>query len=284
MRIEEWLGDRCKLVAEIGANHQGVPEVAHRLVTMAARAGVDCCKGQMRDLAAHPEWKAQPYVGPQSFGATYYEHRAALELPLDVHLNLRHAASAAGCDYGVSVWDARSARRVVESGGWTWVKIPSAALTDHELSRALCDSDLLVILSTGMSTEREVDDATGILDAGAAGRYMLLLCTSAYPCANEDVHLSRLETLAEYGVPVGVSGHWPGIQIDAAAVEAGARLIERHVTLDRTMRGTDHAASLGPRGVETWVRDVRAVEAARGTPGLRVLPCEVAARAKLRGA
>jgi len=282
MTINEWLGYGVKLVAEIGANHQGQPELAHRLVSMAARFGVDCVKGQVRTLDEHPEWEERPYVGPQSFGATYQAHREALELPLETHLNLRHAAHAAGIDYSVSVWDAPAAEAVLGVGGWSWLKVPSACLCDLDLHRVLAASGVPTVVSTGMATRDEIAAAVACYPEG--GKPLILVCTSSYPCAPRDVHLSRYRTLNDWSPHgVGISGHWPGVQIDAAAVAMGYRLIERHITLDRTMRGTDHAASLGPRGVETWVRDVRVVEAAMGSEAIGPLRCEAAARAKLKG-
>lgn len=283
-RIEEWLGDRVVLCGEMGCNHQGQPEIAHSTLVMAHKFGLDLVKGQVRDLDSHPDWKDQCYNGPASFGETYWEHRQALELPIEAHLNLRHAARARGMDYSVSVWDVRAARRVVAVAGWHWLKVPSACLTDLELIETLIDSDTVLVVSTGMSTRMEIDNAVALLERKAAGRYMLLVCTSTYPCRNEDVHLRRLETMREaYGVPIGISGHWPGVQIDAAAVALGARMIERHITLDRTMRGSDHAASVGPRGVELLVRDARVVEAALGRGDIGALECEDECRRKLRG-
>ena len=133
-----------------------------------------------------------------------------------------------------------------------------------------------------MSTGAEVEDAVSLFNRGF--KRTILHCTSTYPCANEDVHLEAMRTLQRKypDCKVGISGHWRGIQIDAAAVALGAEVIERHMTLDRTMKGTDHAASLEPAGLAKWVRDVRAVEAAMGSPDIQVLPCEESARRKLR--
>ena len=281
MDAEHWLGPRVRLVAEIGACHQGSEELARRLVEQALRAGCGLAKGQVRTLEIHPEWRQRSYTGPHSFGRTYYEHRRSLELPLMVHLGLRDLARSRGGDYSVSVWDLPAAEAALEAGGWGWLKIPSAALTDIALHRRLAREEIVVVLSTGMSTRDEILRA---VDCYPPDQIVVLVCTSAYPVENADIHLRRIhEYRSRICDRVGVSGHWRGVQVDAAAVALGYRLIERHITLDRTMRGTDHAAALGPRGTELWVRDVRAVEEALGEGRVGPLPCEAAAREKLRG-
>jgi len=289
---DTWAG-RCRLVAEIGCNHQGDPGIAERLVALAREVGATP-KGQIRDVWESPpeEWGRTPYGGPHAFGPTYLEHRRALELPVRVHRELLRWHPT----YSVSIWDLVSARAWLEPGDAgptpSWVKLPSARLTDEPLLRycagwAAAGEGRVLVLSTGMSVEAEVVEAIATVQAcGAYSHLILLACTSAYPCEAGDVHLRRLDRLRALapGVPVGVSGHWRGIQIDAAAVAMGARVIERHITLDRTMRGSDHAASLEPVGLRRWARDVGVVLDALGRPELRVLDCEESARRKLRGA
>jgi len=271
--------EKVKLIGEIGANHQGKVELALRLVRLAASLGVDCVKGQLRDLDAYRH-RTEPYSGPHAFGPTYYEHRCALELPMEAHHRLAEAAREAGAEYSVSVWQASRVADAVALGA-RWLKIPSACLTDLELLAEAGRTGLVVLLSTGMSTGQEVADALRHLPED---RTVPLVCTSAYPCAPEDVHLWRLhDHVIRRAESCGVSGHWVGIHIDPAAVALGARIIERHITLDTTWRGTDHAASLGPHGMSLWVRAVRAAEASLGRQSLQVLECEQAARAKLRG-
>jgi len=281
MTAHELIGSTCWVVAEIGCNHQGSPMVARSLVDMACECGVGAVKGQLRTLEGHPEW-CRAYDSPHAFGRTYAEHRQALELPLDVHEALRDQAAADGVDYSVSVWDEGAAKRWMKTEP-AWVKVPSAALTDTATLDVLADSDAVVVLSRGMSTPEEIDAALKRLKRLDAT--ILLHCTSTYPTANEDVHLRVLDTLRRWyhPIPIGISGHWRGIQIDAAAVALGARVIERHITLDRTMKGTDHAVSLERAGLEKLVRDVRAVEAAMGSGKVCVQGCEQAVRAKLRG-
>jgi N-acetylneuraminate synthase len=265
------------LIAEIGANHCGRMDIAKALIDMAADCEVDCVKGQMRDIEGHPEWREKPYSGPHSYGSTYYEHRKALEFTVEQHVELRDYAALYGLDYTVSVWDVPSAEAWLATEP-DWVKVPSACANDKAMLRVLADSAAKVILSTGMMAPVEIDEAVRIFVEPT-----LLVCTSCYPCNNEDARLARIGAMREAypGCKVGISGHWTGIQLDAAAVALGAEVIERHVTLDRTWKGTDHAASLEPGGVRKWVRDVRIVERSIGTPELGVLPGELRPRAKL---
>jgi len=278
---------RCYLIAELGCNHCGDVNTALRMVDVCAVAGVDAVKLQIRDVSNPPDEWSKPYSGPHSYGATYLEHRRALELSVAEYEMVAIRTRALGMEVGASIWDERAALSAVdELLDFDWYKIPSAMLTHRELlvnSSSLLD-DMSVILSTGMSTADEVDEAVSIVRADEHPSLTLLHCTSTYPCANEDVHLEAMRTLQRkyLDCKVGISGHWRGIQIDAAAVALGAEVIERHMTLDRTMKGTDHAASLEPGGLAKWVRDVRAVEAAMGSPEIQVLPCEESARRKLR--
>lgn len=313
-----WDVGHCYLIAELGACHQGSPEIAHRMVDMAAEAGVDAVKTQRRCL--EPGWVFSqeeldaPYAGPQSFGATYGEHRAALELSLDTHEALADHARCRGLDFGCSAWDERSADELA-SIGVDWIKIPSAAATCLPLLQHVAALELPVILSTGGCTSGEVIAATTALEG--APHVAVLQCTSAYPCPYNAIDLGvmartttrildaceRILPDALFGLLLrvlrdspdaegdvwngpwdGVSGHWTGIAVDAAAVALGARIIERHVTLDRTWKGTDHAAALEPGGVAKWVRDVRHVEAALGANVKRRHACEELPMRKLRTA
>lgn len=275
--------ERCVVVAEIGQNHQGDLEIAKELIRQAKICGADAVKSQKRDIRSllTPEEYRRPYESPHSFGATYGEHREALELSGGEFAELILFARKLGIEFFASPWDVRSAE-LLNRLGMRLFKVPSACVTNLPLLRTLAAFKKPLILSTGMSTLEEIDRAMEILQGCEVA---LLQCTSAYPCAFEDIHLRVLETLrCRYGVPVGLSGHHRGIAVDAAAVALGARILERHFTLDRTMKGSDHAASLEPPGLARLVRDVRAVERALGSPEKRVLSCEVPAMEKLRGA
>jgi len=282
-RIAEITAHRTYVIAEIGQNHQGDPAIARELIRRAAECGADAVKSQKRDLDSllSDEERARPYDSPHSFGRTYGEHRAALELSAEAHAGLADLAGSFGLDYFCSPWDVVSAR-ALRAVGLPYMKIPSAAVTHEALLAEVAGYRMPVLLSTGMSRLEEVDQAVQSL---AACELYVLQCTSAYPCEFPDVHLRVIPALrARYGKVVGFSGHHRGIAADIAAVALGARVLERHFTLDRTWKGSDHAASLEPPGLARLVRDVRAVEAALGSPAKRVLPCELGPRQKLRTA
>ncbi len=269
------------IIAEIGNNHQGDPAIARELIRSAKICGADAVKSQKRDirtLLTREEYD-RPYESRHSFGETYGEHREALELSADDWYDMFAYAGELGIDFFASPWDINSAR-LLNDLGCALFKVPSAAVTNHPLLEEIASCGRPVILSTGMSNIQEIDEAVKILKDS---ELYILQCTSAYPSAFEAVNLNVMPTLAErYGVPVGLSGHHRGIAVDAAAVALGAKIIERHYTLDRTWKGTDHAASLEPPGLEKLVRDVKGVEKALGESEKQVLECEMSARAKLR--
>lgn len=282
-RIAEITAARTYIIAEIGQNHQGDPAVARELIRRAAECGADAVKSQKRHLESllTSEERSRPYDSPHSFGRTYGEHRAALELPVETHEELAAFARTVGLDYFCSPWDVQSAREL-RAAGLPYIKIPSAALTHAALLAEVARYGLPVLLSTGMSTLEEIDEAVGEL---SGCELYVLQCTSAYPCEFSDIHLRVIPELrARYGRVVGFSGHHRGISADIAAVALGARVLERHFTLDRTWKGSDHAASLEPGGLQRLVRDVRAVESALGSGVKAPQACEVVPRQKLRTA
>ncbi len=281
-RIAQVTADRCYVIAEIGQNHQGEISLAKELLHSAKLCGVDAVKSQKRDIMEllTPEERARPYDSPNAFGPTYGEHRAALELSRDEYAELFDYARAIGIDFFASPWDVSSAR-LLDELGCPLFKVASASLTHQRLLDAIVATGKPVVLSTGMSTLAEIDAAVARL---SASELYILQCTSAYPASFDSIHLRTMQTLKErYGHTVGLSGHHKGIAVDAAAVALGARIIERHFTLDRTWKGSDHAASLEPSGLAKLVRDVRAVEASLGLAEKDVLECELPARSKLRG-
>ena len=274
----------CFIVAEIGLNHQGQMETAKGLIEVAANCGADAVKFQKRNAKACLTTAAltAPYTGRNSFGPTYGEHRAALEFTLDQWAELGDYAALAGVIFFGSAFDVPSVKVLAELG-LPAIKIPSCDLTHTELLHAALATDLPLILSTGMATEVELDKAVDTLHPARAGhRLALLHCVSGYPVENADANLRRMDWLKRYAVPVGYSGHEKGTAISVAAVARGARILERHLTLDRTMPGPDHAASLEPEGFRRLVRDVRKVEAALGPQAEQPLPCEMSSKRKLR--
>jgi N-acetylneuraminate synthase len=251
------------------------------MIHIAKWAGVDDVKIQIRNVVnTPPEWDV-PYDNPHSYGATYTDHRRHLELSADEYRKIVSTAHSLRLGCGASVWDVPSVQTALDVGV-DWLKIGSPCLTNIALLEAVAQSKKPKILSTGMSTEEEIVQAVNIL--GKDYDLTILHCTNSYPCSNENVHLAVMDRLRYLfpQAPIGISGHWEGIQIDAAAVALGATMIERHYTLNRSWRGTDHKASLEPDGLRRWVRDVRVVEQAIGEPKIQVLPCEEPARKKLR--
>jgi sialic acid synthase SpsE len=272
------------IIAEIGINHQGNLELFKQMIVKAKECGVDAVKSQKREPreCLTPEQYVRPYESPHAFGKTYGEHKEALELDREEWAEAMALADELGIPLFASVFDITSAR-LMKSLGVEMVKIGSAEVTRLDLLEEIAGYGLPIILSTGMSTLEEIDKAVDLLKARKVD-LTLMHTTSCYPCPYQDVNLRVIPTLRErYKVPVGFSGHHSSVAIDAAAVALGAVAVERHFTLDRTMKGTDQAASLEPVGMEKVVKYIRATELALGSPEKRVLDCEVPVRKKCRG-
>lgn len=305
------LGDRevgeskpCYVIGEIGLNHNGSLVNAEKLVDVAALAGADAVKLQKRtlDVCFTPEQLAAPRESP--WGTTVGEYKRAVELGRREYVDLARYAAAKGLVLTASCWDEGALADVCEWIDPPWFKIASASITDHALLRAHAVLGKPLVISTGMSTIEEIDAAlTTIGEARPrVTRYrrtddydieeyealdlndvVLLHCTSTYPSEPEEINLECMATLrARYRVPVGYSGHERGLATSVAAAALGACVIERHITLDRTMWGSDHAASLEPGGLMRLVRDIRVNELARGDGIKRRLPREEPIRARLR--
>lgn len=270
------------VIAEIGLNHNGEMAIAKELIDAASDADADAVKLQKRDsraLLTRAQYDS-PYTGPNSFGATYGLHREALEFDMDQYRELKAYAEQLGLVFMASPWDLPSVDFLV-SLGVAAMKIASADVTNTPLLRHVAASTIPTILSTGMSSEEEISIAHSIfLEANTP--IAILHCVSTYPASFEELHLQTItHLLAKFGDPVGYSGHERGIAISAAAVALGASIIERHITLDRSMKGPDHAASLEPTGFAKMVRDIRAIEAALSGIKRDVLESERPVRAKL---
>ena len=274
--------DHTFIIAEVGINHQGSIELFKKMIVECKRVGADAVKSQKREPkeCLTKEQYERPYDSPHAFGRTYGEHKEALEIRREGWTELLQFADQIGIPLFASVFDITSAR-TMRNLGVDLIKIGSAEVTRLDLLEEVASYQLPTFLSTGMSTLEEIDRAVDIL---RKTNLTIMHATSAYPCALEDLHLRVIPTLRErYHLPVGFSCHHAGVgSIDGAAVALGATAIERHVTLDRTMKGTDQASSLEPYGLETMIRHVRGVEKALGSPEKRVLDCELAVRAKTR--
>lgn len=275
-------GEPALVVAELGQNHNGRPELAESLIDAAAWAGADAVKLVKRDL----EWelaaeaRQRPYQGPHAYGPTYAEHRRALELEPAVHARLAERARRHGMLLVATACDPPSVE-VMRAIGVDVFKIASRDLDNLPLIEQVAGLTLPVFASTGMSQYTEIDQAVAVLRQRNCP-HVLLQCTSLYPTPIEQVHLRSMAALAErYGVLVGFSDHTPGILLPPVAVALGAVVIEKHLTLDCRARGTDHACSLEPEAFRQMVADIRTVEAALGRPDKPLAEGVAAVRRKL---
>lgn len=276
-------GQPCFVVAEIGNNHQGDPAVARRMVEEAARAGVQAVKFQKRDMNTMftAAGLQAPYSGPNSFGPTYGEHRQALELSIDEMAELKAYAEDLGLVFFASAWDAVSLREMADLDV-ELLKIGSADMVNIPLLRQAGDMGLPVFLSTGMSSLSEIDLAVTELRK-YHDDIVILHCNSTYPCPDEHVGLPVMAELARrYRLPVGYSGHEQGLGPSVAAAALGACVVERHFTLDRTQRGTDHQASLEPGTMAHMVEMIRQTQAAMTVRRKEVFESERQVAVKLR--
>jgi sialic acid synthase len=275
-------GQPCFVIAEGGVNHNGDPRLAEELVRIAADCKADAVKFQKRTIEQLLTRAAldRPYVNANSLGATYGEHRLKLELSEQDWYRLRDLASSLGLVFMGSAWDRGSADLLVALDVPA-IKTPSAVLTDLDLLDYIARKGRPMIVSTGMSTLEEVDQAVERI-LRHTDKLILLQCTSAYPSEFEDINLRVMYTLKErYHVLVGYSGHERGIAVSEAAATLGACVVERHFTKDRTLPGPDHAASLEPIGLQKLVRDIRHIEVAMGSPRKHIAPAELPVRARL---
>ena len=254
-------GNPCFVIGEYGINWNGDMAAARSLVHMAADAGCDAVKGQKRTLSAvYTEAElAQPRPGP--WGETNGDLKRLLEFDAVQCAEVRDAAALGGMTWSASPWDVASVQ-VLADLEVKWVKVASASITDEALVRSCGDLGVPVIMSTGMSTTGEIDRAVEWVCSTRCPDLALLHTCSAYPSEIADLHLSRMEWLRDrYQCVVGYSGHERGVATSVEAVRLGASIVERHITLDRSMWGSDQAASLEPAGLRLMVSAIRALEA-----------------------
>jgi len=280
-----------RVIAEIGCNHKGEMEIAKELIKIAAIfCKVDAVKFQKRNNKEYltPEQYNAPHPNPvHAYGNTYGEHREFLELSLEQHGQLKEWCDEFGVQYSTSVWDLTSAKEIASLKP-EFIKIPSALNTHYEMLGWLCENYPGEIqLSLGMTTKEEEERIVKFFEEnGRANDLVLYSCTSGYPVPFEDVCLLEISRLRQmYGERVkeiGFSGHHLGIAIDIAAYTLGATTIERHYTLDRTWKGTDHAASLEPDGMRRLVRDLNATHKALNYKEVDLLDIEKVQRDKLK--
>lgn len=283
--------DCPKVIAEIGCNHKGDMNIAKEMIKIAAtNCMVNVVKFQKRcnrELLTREEYDT-PHPHPEnSYGRTYGEHRESLEFTLEQHYQLQMWCKEWGIEYSTSVWDLTSAKEICTLHP-KLIKIPSACNLNKEILDYLCENFVGEIhLSFGMTTKKEEEDIVSFFEGKGRSRDLVIYsCTSGYPVAFEDVCLNEITRLRALYLKrvkaIGFSGHHLGIAVDAAAVALGATWIERHFTLDRTWKGTDHAASLEPDGIRRLVRDCKAVFMALQDKKDDLLDVEKIQRAKLK--
>src|SRR3990170_7526899 len=268
------------IVGEIGINHNGDIEVAKQLVDLAKWAGANAVKFQKRtpELAVPADQKDKMRETPWGY-ISYLDYRRKVEFSEAQYRQIEVHCKQKGLDWFVSVWDDESVN-FMEAFDTPCYKVPSACLTDHNLLEQLRKTGKPIILSTGMSTMEQIKAAVEVL---GVDNLMLTHTTSTYPCEPEELNLRMIDTLRQaFPVPVGYSGHEVGLVISAVAVALGACLVERHITLDRAMWGSDQAASVEPGGLQRLVKYIRVTEEALGDGQKRVYDSEQPSLLKLR--
>jgi N-acetylneuraminate synthase len=278
---DKWVGEGhpCYVIAEIGINHNGDLDIAKKLIDAAVETGCDAVKFQKRtvEVVYTAEELAKPRENP--FGPTNGDLKRGLEFGESDYAAIDAYCKEKGIAWFASCWD-EGAVDFIERFNPVCYKIASASLTDDSLLRHHRQTRRPLIVSTGMSTLDQVDHAVEVL---GSGNLVLMHTTSTYPSKIEELNLRAIQSLAErFGVPVGYSGHEVGLATSVAAVALGACAVERHITLDRAMWGSDQAASVEPGGFERMIKDLRAVEKGLGDGIKRLWDSEVPVAQKLR--
>jgi len=268
------------IIAEIGINHNGDMDVATKLIDAAMLSGCDAVKFQKRTPELCVPVEQRDVMRETPWGMmTYLDYRRRVEFDREQYEQIDAYCRAKSITWFASPWDEPSVD-FLESLDVPCYKVASASLTDDALLRRIAATGRPVILSTGMSTMEQIRHAVSLLDVD---RLAMMHTTSTYPCKPEEINLSVMGALRqEFPCPVGYSGHEVGLQITLAAAAMGADLIERHITLDRAMWGSDQAASVEPMGLMRLVRDVRIIETARGDGTKRIYDSEKPIMERLR--
>lgn len=279
------------VIAAAGCNHMGQMEIAHEMINTAAIfCKVDAIKFQKRcpkELLTPEQYNA-PHPHPyNSYGPTYGAHREFLEFTVEQHAQLKKWCEEVGITYSTSVWDMTSAKEIASLEP-KFIKIPSACNTHYEMLNWLCDNYKGEIqISFGMTTHEEEEKIIQLFEHKGRNKDLIIFnCTSGYPVPFKDVcllEINRMRNLYEDRVKgIGFSGHHNGIAVDVAAYTLGANIVERHYTLNRTWKGTDHAASLEPDGIRRLARNLEAAYDALHYKTSEILPIEQVQRDKLK--
>lgn len=282
--------DNFPVVCEIGCNHMGSMDLAKDLALTASQCGATVIKFQKRnnrELLSEEEYATPHPVPENSYGETYGEHREFLEFDLSQHTKLKEYIESLGCIYSTSVWDLTSAKEICSLNP-ELIKIPSATNLKFDIHDFLASNyDGEIHISLGMTKRSEINKIIDFyVDNKRENDLVIYSCTSGYPVPFEDVCLLEIKNLIEkYSSKVkkiGFSGHHLGIAVDIAAMTLGAQIVERHFTLDRTWKGTDHAASLEPTGFKKLVRDLTNVSKSLEFKAKDILDIEEIQRKKLK--
>jgi N-acetylneuraminate synthase len=269
----------CYVVAEIGINHNGDLNLAKRLIDVAVASGCNAVKFQKRTVDVVYTKAELARTRDSPFGTTNGELKRALEFGQGEYAQIDEHCKARGITWFASPWDEASVD-FLEQFAVPCHKVASASLTDDNLLKHIRRAGKPIILSTGMSTMAQIDHAVEVL---GLHDLVILHSTSTYPAAYDELNLKVIPVLARrFAAPVGYSGHETGIASSVAAVALGATMVERHLTLDRAMWGSDQAASLEPNGMQRLVRDIRLIETSLGDGHKRVNERELAVMEKLR--
>jgi sialic acid synthase SpsE len=283
---ERWIGEGEPplIIAEIASNHNGDLQIAFDLIEKAKMAGADAVKFQVKDieLAFDKELLDKSYTGPNSFGETYREHKLALEFSEDVMKKIYQFAQKVDIMCFSTPFDVNSVE-LLEKIGNPIYKIASMHVSDLTLIEKIAKTKKPILMSTGMSSIEEIEAAVNLIRK-YTDKLALFQCTACYPTDEKDVNLRVIPTLRNrFDCPVGYSGHERGTSISVAAVSLNASMIERHFTLDRTMKGSDHASSVEFNGLKLIAERSKAVFNALGSDKKFVLDCELDFRKKFRG-
>ena len=274
--------EKTYIISEIGINHNGDLDIAKRLIDISAAAGCDAVKFQKRNPDVFVPEHQKSVLRDTPWGQmTYLQYKHKVEFGKEEYDEIDRYCKEKGIVWSASPWDLDSLE-FINQYDIPFIKIASASITDKELLFKACKTDKKIIISTGMSTEKEIEEAVSILEEYAE-EYAILHCNSSYPAPIEELNLSCIKTLQnKYGCEVGYSGHEFRLGTTVAAVYLGASIIERHVTLDRTMWGSDHMASVEPQGLFKLVSGIRELEKSYGDGCISVSETEKEVRKKLR--
>ena len=269
------------VIAEVGINHNGSLDIAKQLIDAAAEAGCDAVKFQKRTVDVVYTKEELDKARESPWGTTNRQQKYGLEFTKEDYQEIDQYCKNAGIEWLASAWDVES-QKFLRQFDCKYNKVASAMLTHRELLKTIASEKKHTFISTGMSTLEQIDKAVQIFE-DADCSYELMHCNSTYPMPVEDANLKVMHTLQErYNCNVGYSGHESGVIVSCAAVAMGASSLERHITLDRAMYGSDQSASLEIGGLNRLMEYVRDITKSMGSPEKRVMRTEVPIAAKLR--